>query len=37
MVTGPMWRREVLALEMAAGTRGVVGDLTAWTREQLGG
>jgi uncharacterized protein (TIGR02270 family) len=35
MVTGPMWRREVVALEMAAGTRGVVGDLTGWTREQL--
>jgi uncharacterized protein (TIGR02270 family) len=37
MVTGPMWRREVVALEIAAGARGAVGDLTGWTREQLAG
>jgi uncharacterized protein (TIGR02270 family) len=36
LVAGPMWRREVMAMEIAAGTRGTVGiDVTTWTREQL--
>jgi len=37
LVAGPMWRRDVTALELAAMSKGAAADLTGWTRDQLAG